>query len=484
MTVDSASDFYTPEREQKIDLLAHLLANGNKPLLIRAPRGGGKTHFLHRLSGRLRVSHACLVVEDAAHITSLEELIQRICAKLSLAANQLRIRLVDLAERNQDLVVIIDDVQLMPELVLQALMELATQHDSLKLILAASENLEMIEQFCQLIDLEPYSQKQTIQFAEHLLSELESKASVKDMDELVLFIETGGLPGRIKDAVSSQLLGQKIVPTFSTKQAKTSPLVWPLTAGVLIATAVISFWYMSSGEQAAPDRVVVQAEVSDSPPSDDRAIERTVTKAIPEKVIPLAEDQPLLENKPDPVESSVVVSDDSASRAAAIPEAMAIEPAVQPESEDLTPVEAQTAKAEVMPQPVVEPQPVEAISPTAAAPAQRPEPNPTVKPIAQIPSQLASDREWINSKQSGEYTFQVMAVSTFESAQKFVNGHAQKENLHIYQSKRHNGAWYGILYAAYANKAAANRSVEQVRAMFAGIDPWARSFESIQKDLY
>lgn len=470
-------DFFTPERGQKLDLLLHLLRNGRKPILLRAPAGAGKTYLLTKLSDRLEQTGQVIRLDRLSLVHDVNGLLDSLESILSTENLPISAYLSGKSANDETIYLLGEDIHAMSDDGLNALLGLFNQYDCVQLVLTASENVAQVEQWCQVINLEPFSQRQTVEYAKHLIAEMREPASrLNGFDELVLFIETGGLPGRIHDAVSKTLLS---VPTASVvqphSQQRSNVFYIIPSLAVLFAVAIAALLYLDDGavtESTAPTLAtpkIVQKDRMISGQAEIAPVEKVGTVKL-ENEEKISDSEPTTESAP----TAFVLTE--------------VEPQL---NQDATKLNVEKVSQAVGSPKLLENKVANPVEQKLDAVAERP-----VSKVVEVNSKgivaeskpefspLEVDKAWILSMPPDQYSFQIMGLGKLSSALGYVQKLPKRENVYIYQSKRNNGAWYGILYGVYADKTAASQSLPEVKQLFPGIEPWARSFDSIQKDLY
>lgn len=124
-------------------------------------------------------------------------------------------------------IICVEDVHRLANVHFEFLFGLADTYPCVRLLLTSSENIgESIEERCQLIDIEPFTQKQTAEYARFRVNRQGlAFVNLAGIDDVVLFIETGGLPGRINDVLDS--MAQTTPSKLSDEeQQKARPFPW------------------------------------------------------------------------------------------------------------------------------------------------------------------------------------------------------------------------------------------------------------------
>jgi len=467
---DPLESFFPVERQRRLDLILHLIPNTRQTILLRGPEQSGKSFFIGELHKQVDKNwqfcsiQANQLMQTDAPLQVLAEAINELDEK----THQILVRLESWSKLGQKLIVCVEDVHLLAVEQFNFLFKLVDSYECIHIILTSSENLEgSIESRCQLVDLEPFTQKQTKQYAKLRLQNKGMEfVNLTDIDDVVLFIETGGLPGRIND-VLAQMSNNPII-SESKKTVSRLPMMWLLSLAVLVIS-VLMIIFLYSGDENRTRESVTQIdkpaqEVTSRPlvsPTLDGAIkERVISK----EVVRVSKVVPVIKAGPVPIALSPALIQQEKKLA---PEIIKKTPAAK----DNISLQAPEAKN-------VQTKP--AIKEEASALAK------DEKAITESPKELNALQKntlWVKSRDKNHYTLQLLGVSTEESAHNYILRHKELKPLYFFQNKKNKGQWYSIIYGDFANKEKALEASKRMPSSLGKLKPWVRSFDGIQADL-
>lgn len=201
----------TPERNQKLELLIHLISNLGQALVICGPMGIGKTTLLDKL--RLQKNEVWPIFTIQATSDYSFESIQK---QLSQFVNQqypayknhtLSSILSELDKQNQKIVFIIDNAgQLVPGLI-QALIQYSAETLCLRIVFSLTHDEIHLKnrsdkaiEDCHFIEIPVLTEKQCGVFLKNLSVQPGSKLPLRLCNDRMVekvFLETHGVPGKI-----------------------------------------------------------------------------------------------------------------------------------------------------------------------------------------------------------------------------------------------------------------------------------------------
>jgi len=455
-----ATEFFTPERQQRLDLITHLIPNSRQPILLRGPTESGKSYFLEQFRHQAPKGWpVCTLDADELAISPLDA--------LELALNQLeggdksiQARLVAWSHVDKTLIVIIEDVHNLDEGCLKALFQLSEQYSCLRLLASSSENLgESIESGCQLIDLEPFSQKQTSEYAK---CRVNAKGldfiNLAGIDEVVLFIETGGLPGRINDVLAQM----DVNPEKVSQTKKTSSATFVLSAvvmSVLVALLLTyGFWDGDDVEEASaialpgeskrlPEMALKSEGDVDSVTPVVVAIRDKEPDAVDKKVALL----PIDVDKKSPILATVKINE---------PSAVINKVAVEPKAAEVENVVKQPALV------------------------KKPEAVKAVIKVSEPKTELDLYHAWLKKQPAKHYTLQLLGVSQEASVKQYLASKKVLSGLRYFRNKKDNGSWYTVIYEDFNDRQSAEKAANSLPKVLKGVKPWVRSIESVRADMF
>lgn len=453
---DGSTLFFTMERQQRLDLILHLIPNSKQPVLLRGPEQSGKSFFLNVFMQQSCNKYAIypLNLSLAEKELDIYGELKQIFDADDKADKHPQSRLKAWSNVGKIVLLLIEDVHALSKITLSSLFDINNEYGCVRLILSSSENLgEAVEQQCQLIDLEPFSQKQTSDYAR---SRLEVKGVIFEglagVDDVVLFIETGGLPGRINDVLEQMLLNPQVEnePKFMTKNMA---ILFTIGIALISISVISSFW----SEDVVP--VQIKAEMPAPKPKLQevkkiKRIEQVATLVAKQKVKDLAGSQEV-PVKQDKKEDEKVLIDTRKEEVTIFVEPQKVD---QPKKESI-------AKKNIK----FEPRLIK-------------KDKKEVKII--VISRLEKDTSWIKVREEGRYTLQLLGLSSDDAAKQYLANKTTIQELHYYQSKANKGSWYTIIYGDYLDRASAEKAAKRLPKIIGKNKPWIRKFSDIQKSMF
>lgn len=197
----------TKERTQKFELLLHLIPNLKQHIILSGPEGIGKTLLLDRLYDIDSDAWLCCFVQGSEELSF--EMIEA-----QLAKSMLRNKHESLAqafhyaqEKHKKIVLIIDDAGLLVSGLITMLVDYATTHTELKLILSFTPDTRqkyrktdrVLDNF-YLIDMPRLTKEQCAYFLRHLSTKPRTYGHIERIDDKLLskiYQETQGIPARL-----------------------------------------------------------------------------------------------------------------------------------------------------------------------------------------------------------------------------------------------------------------------------------------------
>ena len=470
---DKGSDrlFFPEQRQQRLDLLVHLIPNSSQAILLRGPKECGKTFFMQQFKAQADASWLICIIEAGQLVASDSPI--TVCAQafdqLDGSEKQVILRLTAWSKANKKVILCVEDAHQLNKKQFDFLFDLAQEFTCLHLLFTSSENLgSELEAQCLLIDLEPLTQKQTIVYAKHSIQGAGLDLNrVAGIDEVILFIETGGLPGRINDV----LLQRQQAPKGATEKPKknNAAMIKVVVFGLIMLGIVSYFLLLPETKQPSKQEM---AHIIDLPPrgvSTEKALigldpsqGQSLNDAKP-SVSPKVVDEEPVANKN---EQQKIISEDSKNQTKTTP--------------------ITTAKVEA---PVVQSTVISSVSKVEGKVVEQQVSLPVKDPVKlveaeQLRSSLRHNHAWVKQTNGQHYALQLIGVSSEQSAQTFIARHKKVKNLYYVKNKRNNGEWYSVIYGDFANKKEALDATRKMPASLTKIKPWVRSFESINKELF
>lgn len=493
-TATSLAYFDTPERNERLQLITHLLNNAEDVPYLRAPEGAGKTRFAAHLVEKVEGDYLVVWLNGG----TVSDLVGALAAELGLDTAELSWPGDLLAAAGERLLlVVIDDADTLD---LSAIGQLFDLHDAgARLLFLGTGGLSQLQGDwdLQFVDLPPFSEQQSRTFLENSAHMPVGTLSAEFASGL--HRAAGGLPGHLVNALGAVPANPSV---DSGVAAGTGGLSLPMLllggAAILLLILVLVFQdginslFESAGE---PAEVVARPESAQDAKME--AIERPAQPAPLPKRIP----EPELPVVQVPVEHVDVQSDEKQKTAETPPETGPVA-ADQPDPVLDAVIDAAIAAAE---QPVAagqQPPQVEAVASETGAQAQQvaqqadsktPQPDavaaePAVepKPVAReaaAPKAASDDTTWLKAQQPEKYTLQLVGARDRASIDKFVERNRVAGPYAVYVRDLNGKPWYSLVAGVYASRDAAVEARSRLPAPLNGSGVWPRTFASIHEQL-
>lgn len=483
--------FSDPALKQRLDLLQHLSEYADLLLLVKGRYGVGKSALLARLLERAR-DHwmACVIVANP--LTTRDQLLTQFGNQLGLDLRGIGIeelqavieeRLTALQRAGRVVLLIIDDAHALAAPVLDLILhlfELKGESGKLVRVLmftepSLDETLQspalrsLRQQVTHTLDVPPLTEDQTKSFLEHYISAT-GRSDVLPLTAATIdraYAESGGIPGVLLSLADTlehapePLVERASKPRFS--RFFRSPALRALGVAGLVVVLMVALLFQDEINELFNPAGDAQVPV-------DRP--GTVPLALPD---PSGKAPPVAGNGPEAVIGRLPqVETPVVSQPPAPPVA---EPTpVMPEPRE-TEAPAKTGADPVAPAASV------ATSPPAAGESRAPEPESPAPPGAGETPPALLDHAWLSSRTPDHYTLQLLGVRDATALYGFVREN-HLENKAAYLQTLHRGeAWHVLLYGDYKDRDAAVRAREQLVRQLRGVQPWPRTFASVQEQL-
>ena len=491
----------TLERSQKLDLLAHLITNLRQSLIVCGPVGIGKTTLLNVLKERASPDWRCFYIQAGHHLSfeGIQEQLSYFIQKQQKELKTLDLNgyLVQLAQRNQKLVLIIDNAGLLVPGLIDALNRYSLTNPSLRIIFALTQDELYVRNSsdrtvdeCHFIELPPLSEKQCGEFLQNLSSKPGSVVSFNAINDTMiahLYQETHGIPGRIMEEL----------PHLS-EYGQVRAVKWTLVVSViLVVMAGLIYWAWEENRPVKPLAVetLPSAEPSmkrfeftqpkiqlDNQPSIFAAPEvgieddkNAVATAPVNNTIEAFEDlnqQPHSETEATAgIEAEVIESQvATAEQTVATEKVTAERPLPEPEQEHAESVQAKPIKAKAEPVLSVEP------------PRTTIESHKAIEPESGKPVSETDDRQWLNSQSPKNYTLQLIALSSRQSLLALMKKYSSLQPHFKYiKTVSNQKEKYILLYGSFNSYASAGSAMQKLPREFR--KSWIRRFKVLQNDI-
>ncbi|MDD2760742.1 MAG: AAA family ATPase [Methylomonas sp.] len=439
----------TQDRSQKLDLLIHLLTNLHQSLIVCGPEGIGKTTLL----SALQTSHKdtwpiCLL--QGSDALSFEAVITALSQFLRLSNSSIQFDMTSLRAfcEKQKVVLLIDDAERLVPGLIDELIEFADSLSGLRMVFAMNDDefrqeagSDRILDTCHLIELPPLSQRQCLDYLQNLSAQPGAPFSFNAItDSLVedIYRQTQGIPGK--------LLAQ--LPKLDRYQSRRSRKIGLISA-IFLMLAVAGF--------------VAKSWLPIAETEESRKEQDGVTIPAPGEKSLVATQNQLAEALPE-----IGPSVETASSQTPAGDAPPAVPVPQPVTSEPTKTDAAPAALTAI-APHALPVPAEELAPHARElkpdkPAQDrtspPDPHPDSQPPvateekpANSPAEAnadVNDLEWIQAQPAGNYTVQLMVLSSQASALRFIKKYSEyRDNLKYYTIEKNGQEKFVLIYGSF-----------------------------------
>lgn len=468
--------FETPERNERLQLLVHLIHNAEELLYLRAPHGGGKTRF---------ASHLVELVKDEFCVAwlnarALGDVVADLCSELGLderAPVDWPASVIDgCGERR--LLLIVDDAD---QLDLTRLGRLVELHElGACLLLVGEGGLAHLHAAWDLrfIDLPPFDAPQALLF---LRAQGFASPILPPIEQIPdLCRACSGLPGPLLEAMHRPNLSRSPAP-----QRQVSGVAIAVAA-LLLAGVVVLLIYQDAIRALFPVAPYSTQPVSLPPVVATQGAAQTAsptTAVLPPPAVAgsaATETPSIAPALPPPM---VVVVSQVDPLDAVMRDALAAEqPAQAYPDEDrlLAGLGGNLAPPRGRPEPDNAPLPVPVPVPVPALPkAVAPVAPPPV--IAPIPHDMAAQSAWLQAQTPTRYTLQLVGAHDLESIDAFIRHHGIRPPYAIFERELNGAPWYSLVAGSYRDRAAAVAARRRLDKTLRTQDIWPRTFASIQE---
>ncbi|MDF1582595.1 MAG: SPOR domain-containing protein [Methyloprofundus sp.] len=460
------------EREQKLDLLIHLITNLQQPLILQGALGVGKTTLLLAVESRKADSADIFLLNlvwEASFESIQAQLVEFIKHVRKIECDSLSDALEAYAQQELQLVLLIDDANQLVSGLMGTLIDYAGKYRALRLVFALTpeehkekSQLEKIKASCHFVVLPALNIRQCEAFIRLLVEQATSIYTIKDIDSVFVdevYQETKGNPGKISAVIKSA----------NKRRLANSSMLTLIVVAVFICSAFVSVFLWQEAEQESPKLVpaLTQATVESINPSSERETQQEIeveeSSELNELEWPFEQHiievpvtvgvPPLIEMVMEPVIDKVVPID------SVIHDVIALEPdKVDKLKEDEVLVEQGSQ--------------VEVIKVELEKKAED----------SVFVLNVQDDRKWVLAQQKQQYTLQLMSLSAkkklLEEQEKY-----QKLGVKTFylEKKVKQSRSYVLFYGVFASSAEAKKQMKKLPKELQ--KSWPRVFSAIQKDL-
>ncbi|MDY6991716.1 MAG: AAA family ATPase [Pseudomonadota bacterium] len=450
--------FLTPELNQRLNLIHHLIQNSEQLLLVLAEAGCGKSTFLTQLKkiAAQQCEHWWLYTPVSTPALSPEVLVSNLLAAFNVRHEGKPIQVLQESLRNhiaatryngQLPVMLVDDAHKLPLATLKLIIELAMQGEALTRLrvvlfcelqitsILATPEFEIVQNsLIHTVDIPPLSKNQVRDYIQFRLQGSQYSRIHPFNSEIIkkIYVESEGIPAEV-NLYAQQVLHKSAEPRhFYGSAASVTKLLWGLTLIlVLISIAVVIYWrypyLMEQNTQLLP--LPLQRPLPSEPPSIQ-----------PPAVIP---NEPVVESSQPPE-------------------------AAQSETTEAPPLTPATEVTETQ------------LSDDSTISDNITIQDPELQHLL-AESEIQSS-EWLQHQDPESYTLQVLGAHDEFTLKQFLNQHDELTEMALFKTRYHQKDWYVLVYGIYPTREAALAARAHLPAtLLRATQPWARTLASIQK---
>jgi DamX protein len=463
------------EREQKLDLLMHLITNLQQPLILQGVLGVGKTMLLSAVESRKTSSTDTFLlnlVQQASFESIQAQIIEFIKSTRQLEYHSLAAALKAYAQQEMQLVLLVDDADQLVSGLMSTLIEFGAKYPALRLVfsLTAEEykeksQLEKVQVNCHFVELPTLNIWQCEAFIRSLLEQEPSIYTIKDIDRAFVrevYRETKGNPGEIS----------AIIKLAKKRRFSSSAMLALIVVTVFICSAFVSVFLWQEVKQGNLMRVreSTQATVELIKSTPEIAVQKTIKTEVSAEL-----KEPELPFEKQMIQLPVIVS-------APLLIDMPVEPVV--DEVDVKPAGSMDKKVKIeqMPDKVDELKVSDAlVKQENQVEVIKIEPEKKAEaPVFALNAQ--DDRKWVLEQKEWQYTLQLIALSAkdklLEEQEKYLRLGIKTFYL---ERKVKPSKSYVLLYGVFASIDEAKKQMQKLPKALQG--SWPRKFSAIQKDL-
>ena len=126
--------------------------------------------------------------------------------------------------------------------------------------------------------------------------------------------------------------------------------------------------------------------------------------------------------------------------------------------------------------------PAQILEPVAVTTPSDPPPVPEEPELIEAPDG-ARDAAWILARPQEHYTLQLFGTSDKANLDAFLDKQQRPEEFAVFDRLRDGKPWYVVVYGDFADRPAADAAVKSLPASVGKVDPWVRTFGSVQSNV-
>lgn len=472
----SQAYFDTPERAERLQLVAHLIRNAEAIPYIRGPKGAGKTRFADHLAAVLRQEFTVAQLGGA----TVSDVPEAVCQALGVAVDRWPAGVMD-AAADGGLAVLVDDVDRLAGSALPALQDLRAQGARLVFLGSGDHAALPGDWDLQLIDLPPFSEQQLRDFLD-FLGRAEAML-LKDTELGRLHRTSKGQPGALIAALASG----KDAGADRLSQRGLLPWRW-LAGGLAVMLVALVLWQQdrinalfappaeAPAQEAGVIAIPLPGHAEEAPVEAAAPIPEIMADAPPQLTLPPPAAAEVMPDAPAAVDAAQSPADESGE-----PALPAVEVAGEAEPVPAAETAAETG-SKAGSQTIAAAAPIEPAAPAvvAAKPAKA-----AAVPAAQVETAKTAsglmDEAWLRSRRGKAYTLQLVGARDRAAIDSFIRMHRLGGRYAVFARDLSGAPWYSLVYGDYPDRDAALRARDRLPKALR--KAWPRTFESVWQQL-
>jgi len=448
--VNYESGFISEGHVQKLDLLAHLIANLHNTLILQGAVGIGKSALLAKVHTKVASSSNTFLLQSTINISfeSIQNSLLKLANDKSLQdGKSLADNLEEYAQQDQLIILLIDDAAALVCGLLGTLVDYAAKYPALRLVLSLTHEeylkireVERIQHDCHIIELTELNSRECAALALHMVKHNETRYRIDDIDNAFIDNVYQQTRGNIGDVVKLLKGGANNEPVFNNK------LIAVIVITVFFISVVVNVVFFKEETETKPRSAVLEVK---------NKIISQQKKEIAVTGIAIVEAAAVSSKGLDDSEFSAELNEEQ--KLTDIKEV------------DISASETQEITKKVATQ-IIESHKVGLITPNQ------------VKGVTSPKVKGGDDRQWLFSQNDRDYTLQLMVLSEKKQlikAQKEYKKHGLNVSYIVKKTKNKNK--FILFYGVFSSLNDAKNKIKEAPANFKGV--WPRKFLALKKEL-